>query len=900
MDIRKRKLKGYVALSILIIMCLIMASAMTFFMPNNNAKAISESSVARVDELLLSGYENATKNSPIFNLHSLTDLYSKLTGESKADISKVGALGTKDASYFRDKNDGNDIVVKLGGNSWTVTYLTQASGKVILDLWLEDGYSFAKWNNDYDSNTTYPTNMYGISKVRAVDLNNGGEYWKSKNALYDAYEQITTSPFAIFTVPYSSSYTESIRDYIVQPKSIAYQSNENAYGITAPLKTASNNTLSNDAYDIIPAFDAHWYSSTYCYEGKDKYDVWKDDYLWLPSVAEVGSGDGENGIWKVSTNQKSGDWTWLRSGRGHNAQHVYCLESGGVLNASQASAQLAVRPALHLNLSSVAAASALPTPQTKGNTAKYFDDSDHTFELDKIDEEFVNVTITATGINGEKIDNIPAYSVSNNVLSFIPSEVGEYTVNVTPNSSYNWLGGGKETKSYKYRLKQRVTPVELDVDNTENIIYIGEDQYLPLKYYDDDLVNVVVNKTDNAIEKDGAYFIKVKDAKTYTVDLALKNKNLLDWLDTGDNKDKNNHISVTVKPKTLSITSNGAWTTSVRKSDTTYMLSCAGICEADKGNLQFEGYYTEPNSSDQKRVIVAPTLNEDNTQITVTLPRVETIGNGYSYMLKLSASNALSKNYVLEFSKNFDVEKEYLEISAEDIQWVWTNSDLYGGATQYVADPSNTFTVGVYNGKEYRFEVQTKYTDKNIYPTISTQISEVDRAINATDGEYIVKFEITTINDSIDLRGETTFTLRWKIDRAKYDLSRLVWSKKDSSRVEYDKKNHEIVLTIPSDYAKLKENQSGDWKQMNAGKYTAKVSTFNNTDTNYKTPIKDDLTSYDGSFLWDYPWEINAKKINLTWENEPTMLAKDKAGKDFAYYVVNGEHADKIGSYKYY
>ena len=40
MDIKKKKLKGYVALSVLSIVCMLLASAMTFFAPNN-ANAIS-------------------------------------------------------------------------------------------------------------------------------------------------------------------------------------------------------------------------------------------------------------------------------------------------------------------------------------------------------------------------------------------------------------------------------------------------------------------------------------------------------------------------------------------------------------------------------------------------------------------------------------------------------------------------------------------------------------------------------------------------------------------------------------------------------------------------------------------------------------------------------------------
>ncbi|MDE6614461.1 MAG: hypothetical protein K2K24_03025, partial [Clostridia bacterium] len=114
---------------------------------------------------------------------------------------------------------------------------------VILDLWLIDstGLSNIAWNGKGDASAAgdYPTNMYGASKIRAFELNNGGKYWaNSTDTTLTTYTAVSTSTYGIYTMPYSTSYTSSIRKYIVQPKNISYQSNENSYGIVlSELKT---------------------------------------------------------------------------------------------------------------------------------------------------------------------------------------------------------------------------------------------------------------------------------------------------------------------------------------------------------------------------------------------------------------------------------------------------------------------------------------------------------------------------------------------------------------------------------------------------------------------------------------------------------------------------------------
>ncbi|MBD5099885.1 MAG: hypothetical protein HDT29_01080, partial [Clostridiales bacterium] len=84
MDIKKKKLKGYVALSVLIIVCMLLASAMTFYVPNNSAEAIKvenmDSQATDLGNLLLDGYENDTTGTgKVFNGDVFWKLVEKVT-----------------------------------------------------------------------------------------------------------------------------------------------------------------------------------------------------------------------------------------------------------------------------------------------------------------------------------------------------------------------------------------------------------------------------------------------------------------------------------------------------------------------------------------------------------------------------------------------------------------------------------------------------------------------------------------------------------------------------------------------------------------------------------------------------------------------------------------------------
>ncbi len=306
------------------------------------------------------------------------------------------ASADNDYSVSAMSNDA-EIVVTLGGLKWTPVYLsTTNEGKdnephdVILTLWLADNqqdawadrkadegdyYGFldgalysdfaADW---YEINPTeaYPAHMYGTSYVRAVTLNNGGAYATSGTEAATV-GQSKDSAFATFTM---SEF--GLTQYLVTPEQVSWQ--ESGESTKLQFEHYFWYDLPNENWggkDKVPDMDFY---DDYNYADKEGNDAWKNDYLWLPSLSETGYSETLIGIWQTSTAQRALSKTsvsggvgitnnvgkitqtsWLRSGFGNYARTAYSLlAEGSERSYHYVSDSVAVRPALHLNLTEVA------------------------------------------------------------------------------------------------------------------------------------------------------------------------------------------------------------------------------------------------------------------------------------------------------------------------------------------------------------------------------------------------------------------------------------------------------------------------------------------------------------------------------------------------------------------
>ena len=393
------KLRKHFITVLAVLFCALLCISAALMIPNKSANA---ERITTADYWTIIGsssndlYKTTNPQRPI-DESLLKELYRALTGADTLDgvktaLNSSGNTDINNKKYltsndFRTQQGGTkNVSVWLGGKKWDATYLTVSdSGDVVLDLWLSADYDLSTptniWANS-ESDTpgdAYPSNMYSTSVMRVETLNAGGYVSDSNRQINFTATgakkgQSAGNEFARFTM---DNVANSLTKFIVKPANMAYQSNEYSQrgfsGSGSDTLTPFN--LLNDAYGT-PAAGSFNTNFDYTQKGNAEYPetlygAWKDDYIWLPSKAEVGGDTGDtaapngtygandiSGIWKADGNMRASRindttvLTWLRSGDYRNAKGiVFLAPNGGSSHTYAYSYALFVRPAFHFNLS---------------------------------------------------------------------------------------------------------------------------------------------------------------------------------------------------------------------------------------------------------------------------------------------------------------------------------------------------------------------------------------------------------------------------------------------------------------------------------------------------------------------------------------------------------------------
>ncbi|MDE6566075.1 MAG: hypothetical protein K2L47_03275, partial [Clostridia bacterium] len=324
------------------------AIASIFISPNKALALTNTNSAVKAGN----GAELWNSVSSTFNNVVLDDLVGKLFGNEdpveyikKYQDTQTGSYVVP-ASIINAKvgNATDGMTVMLGEKEWMVASLTLADidGKndnIIVTLYLADVDGTSQF---YSSGTTTKGNSaYSRSIVRNHLLN---------DSKWSLFNQTGIESFA--------------SQFLVQPKYINYQYNQTAIGRGGPYTTH----LPNEA---LGALTTGWQNPIY-YQPNDtfidnngvsqRYDAWGEDYIWLPSMTETGATNrcnaGTESIWKLSANQVKHNGTsraWWRSGNYMSYKDAYSLADNGESDGGNyVTNNYGVRPAIHLNLSSVA------------------------------------------------------------------------------------------------------------------------------------------------------------------------------------------------------------------------------------------------------------------------------------------------------------------------------------------------------------------------------------------------------------------------------------------------------------------------------------------------------------------------------------------------------------------
>ena len=304
--------------------------------------------------------------------------------------------------------DANDLV-------WMPVYMsTTESGDAVLTLYLAatggptsqgtqdtayfTGLSAGRPTYTTDINHAVPSNMYGRSNLRLASLGSKGKsYYYPNNSSSSLYNDQDYAEYGsdLKYLDFLQYYDDDNRliygnlwEDIVTPSQLAWQRNENFYDAVIKKANQKNTAVNIDGNDVKATWgDYCWPNEAYGshlngnyslpgfnYEtSKEEYDVWQNDKVWLPSLSEVGTGtkggsavtDSTNGLWELTETQRrnaggaSGCDSWLRTantaytGEGGSSctYSMFGCAEDGTIKTLLLSGKYAVRPAIHLNLS---------------------------------------------------------------------------------------------------------------------------------------------------------------------------------------------------------------------------------------------------------------------------------------------------------------------------------------------------------------------------------------------------------------------------------------------------------------------------------------------------------------------------------------------------------------------
>ena len=830
------KLRRKFISALMVLLCAMLALSTALFIPKSKtANAARDNNafytIGGVNNDLWIGGDNP------FNSKLLKELYKALIGNENATYDTMkstlesGFISNSDWNGIRyissDKIRTNNSVtgnknvsIWFAGFKWDATYITKdRSGNVILDLWMSAEPDQLLTNIQYSPHSvqesfalTYPSNMYSSSYVRVKGLNIGG-YYSTDNATLVANRvgQDATHSYAHFTMAAPNNHHDSVIGFLVQPKNVAYQENEYAYNNTNKGYLCPNDAYGTPANGSYSPPRSNYETKGETAESFDSatnryltaYGDWQYDYLWLPSAAETGDTEAtnKNGIWKTNSALRSSIAAanaWLRSGNTSASEDALPLQSSGAYTSANTDESLAVRPAIHLNLTQANAKSStllqIPNSDVKSTyTGDALTMSDITTSPDWYNEDLYadspnegNKPITVT-YPDDMIDATPTggegYVVSATIVS----------------NKYRWADyktNSSNTRTFKYIINKKKVKIDFSTD---------EETHLPKAKIHDP--TDIKSRDGTAEEIEAKLYFKYKSSDGNT--------------DYGKN---------------LPTITSGAY------KPATYQ---AIICIEDDCNY---------------------TVSEN--PYIFTIPK---------------APPAFDKD--------------------EDLVWVYSN-----GST--LNEPINKSTLGdnesfklTYNTNEYVIKIdESKLTDKGV----KVKANSYSDCTGTTVGSHTASVTLEADGEEYDFT-ETTYTLKWEITQAKYDLSNIEWDYADGSIIYNGNEQTVKVKTLPTGLSINETNGYSGNKETNAtpegAHYTAKILSFINSDTlNYVTPDPNDASTFTGNTvegLW-LEWKIVHKALTVEWLSRDNRDQYDEQSQEYFWLPVPTNNTNNKFEVKYY
>ncbi|MDE5990171.1 MAG: hypothetical protein K2H36_01135, partial [Clostridia bacterium] len=955
MDIRKRKIKGYFVLSAIVILCLCFVSAVSFFAPQNAVDGAVISNATKINTDLLLTSRDTTVGGRVFNADALSELYKELGASSTATFSTVSSKahtlkntysnssvfsihsGMTSADIRSASLSKKNIVVTLGGKEWIVVALTTkdqtSSSDVVLTLMLKDieyTTQWAKGTVNSAFNVNYPISMYSSSYIRAGLLNgkdsNGNKVYFSNDRVNnnqefvapDNYYPSNIYPFGIFS---DSSVTNNITNFIVRPNEVLYQQYENRYdSVNRTTMLDGYYTLVNDASKNTIA-SSKWNSQmgTVVVESKTGYFDWGNDYIWLPGLAETGGYTSSvidltgisnaNGLWQLDDNQRgvsAGKATWLRSGAGGTPENAMTLNPGGhfvgtgvkdtqinVGSSGLATGTLGVRPCLNLNLTDAEKSSASPLSAPNAFSNEY------NGSAQKIDSSIASwyTTEYADAVNVKYYDTStePKTELPNG-----PTDVGSYEAEFTlKDNKHYWSdnsGGSTRSVIFNITTKQIEYPTFLNNHNSDE--YAGGSEIIfTLTGFNSSYMDMSVsadNGSSVTLDKSRGQ-IKVTNVDKYKVSVTLTDTNNYEWKSTTSLECEVEQAEIEVDITSASGEYN---LTGVQGGNLTVNLIVSngkGARGDDPVTIYVTANYTGLSSEDISSIELKKD-SPDRHQITLDLSNLI---KDLTYKLDVRSSDPNYKAVLKNINTNLDV----LDPSTRTkITWNLYEDgdkvfDKYADAelTDYNVELGERLT---YNGKAYTFDVSLP-SGCELDPSYGYKVDA------ETTGNTALGINADTYTTSIKLLNGQIYSIKWTIDKAKFDLSNVKWQYPDG-QMPFAPNGVSEELDTSTVPPQLQISYSGNRRGTRVdeiGTVTVSFDLSSEDEQNYIKPVSNDKNSYeftaDGSitdFEWEKSWKVVACVIPVEWID---VTKQDVNGKEYTVKALKGDY-DDIVEYYYY
>ncbi|MDE6275821.1 MAG: hypothetical protein K2M75_04710, partial [Clostridia bacterium] len=834
-------------------------------------------------------------------------------------------------------------------------------------------------SNIYLHTEKYASSFYSSSMIRSIILNGKGSdgkdvmYTEDGNTLVKLGSGTKATPianydstWAIFT---DINAKKNVTKFLVKPKDVLYMQDENLYDVDninqsnkqegSGQNEAAKNKLPSSLGTPTNGYNQNrWYNQynsqvhVHLEQEKSVYDTninlgggvnliynsanndptyftWADDLMWLPSWAEVGRGGtgSEAGLWGLNNSQRTysnssttANQYWLRSGKNGSSDGACVVATGGGTTlVNTRLSELAIRPAINLNLTSAAKSTATKLPAPTNVEVEY---TGRDLDLDAAVAQG-----TANWWTDDVKDRVKATYYKDQVQGY-PKEIDTYTVKLSlKDTKDSWGDSTKDDKTIEYKVVPRKLQFpKWDTTNGGAKPFRGSAGVTFDLYYDSDFLSnlntltgkdyfdlVDVTTPTDITKQSGGWKYKAIDAKKYDLTFTLKDTARYEWA-KGAPSDGKLPFEVTKKIINVTLTADDGVADSLtgREGNSVNAVLTIPPNQIEVGydaKITIRAKRSSAAPSDVSKVI---TLNDTSGSESITLDLSDVSANSNLYNLSIDCSSA-EYEFVVTNTPTLKVDEDNKNV----LRW-----QLYvGGKAQVgyyidcdIDDTTKTVTFDkktiYYTGKYAEFKASatpmgyslktTSYNGGYEMNTTDPMSTNTKKGINADDYTTIVD-----VYKNDDTSVVVTFKINWTIAPALFDMSGVKWL--NNGDLPYD---GGLAVSAEIDTNTLPKGLKVQAYYTNQGANVTDSGTAGVEfeldpayDGNYVLPVKPDPTdptapaTYTGTFNWDQPWQVVPRTISTaSWQS----VNHPDSGKNFNILQLKDPAANTIVDYTYY